>query len=155
LGQFLKKEASRKGAIGILNVITHTRPLPHNDLEKAALMAQVWQVLPLLWSHNASYDQRNKINVTDSPHLIRSSIEEIAKPNHRPCCHPRRLRPLLPLLVYGDDSVPRHLSKARPPFVGGLSPSLIRNRAIDRLKRLLNCAKGLDQIMGPHAGICE
>jgi hypothetical protein len=41
LGQFLKKEASRKGAIGILNVITHTRPLPHNDLEKAALMAQV------------------------------------------------------------------------------------------------------------------
>ncbi len=45
-------------------------------------------------------------------------------------------------------------SKARSSS-GGLSPLLIRNRAIDRLNRLLNFEKGVDQLIGPRAGIPE
>jgi hypothetical protein len=38
---------------------------------------------------------------------------------------------------------------------GSLPPSLIRDRAIDRLKGLLNRKKGVDQVVGLNAGIRE
>jgi hypothetical protein len=96
-----------KRTIVSLDTVAHTRPYSKNQpgtyypqapffiSKKAAAASQRWQSSGLLWSQKRCSDERNNINVADSPQLIartlRPELVEPRSPSRTPRGSPRAL----------------------------------------------------------------